>query len=296
MRILINAGFCEPLLPELAFRLQPLCHGIRTGLAVNDEHPMIERLVRDALTYFDEAIFVIGGWDWRFGGKLEQRRGADLEPQKVHLANQCESLIAEWGAQGGDTSKLWIEIGNELDGSYWKNSLDAFRRTALTCYDRVRSLSDRVHFVTGSTMNLNKEPSWKRGGYEVLQELCRLAWPMDTIQGLHPYRGGGRAWPSFASEDEALLELREVLRGRKLAVTEMGWASGTGHSDEAIAGMMREEIAVWRDFGAVAFTAYQAQDDRVPRNVGEGGFGAFSNFEDGLKEKPWADAVREARG
>jgi hypothetical protein len=120
---------------------------------------------------------------------------------------------------------LWIEIGNELDGSYWKNHLDAFRRTAMTCYERVRSVSQEVRFITGSTMNYNKEIAWKRGGYEVLHDLCRLAWPMDTIQGLHPYRGGGRFWPSFNSERDALSELREVLRGRKLAITEMGWAS-----------------------------------------------------------------------
>ena len=295
MKLFINAGFCEPLHREVALRCRDIANGNRTGLAVNDEHPMIATLAKDTLSYFDEAVFVIAGWDWREGGKLIQTRNADLEPMKVHLANQCESLIAEWGANGGDTSKLWIDFGNELDGSYWKNHLDAYRRTAMVSYERVRSISDQVHFITGSTMNLNKEPLWKRGGFEVLEDLCRLSWPADTIQGLHPYRGGGRFWPSFDSEGEALDELRRVLRGRKLAITEMGWASGTGHSDEAIADMTRLEIEMWRHFGALCYVGYQAQDAPKPRNMGEGGFGAFSAVSDGLTEKPWAAAVKEAR-
>lgn len=294
MKLFVNAGFNEPLHPAVAARCQSVARGIRTGLAVNDEHAMVATLVEDTLKYFDEAIFIVGCWDVRQGGKLIQDRQANLEPQAQHLANQCESLIAEWGARGGDTSKLWIEIGNELDGSYWKNDLEAFRRTAMTCYERVRSISDQVAFITGSTMNFNKEFAWKRGGHEVLAELCRLSWPRDTIQGLHPYRGGGRFWPSFDSEGEALAELRRVLRGRKVAITEMGWASGTGHIDEAIAEMMRAELAMWLEFGALCFVAYQAQDDVAPRNVGEGGFGVFANVVDGLKEKPVAKVLMEA--
>jgi hypothetical protein len=295
VKIFVSAGFSEILHPEVAARCQSVARGIRTGLAVNDEHPMVAELVRDTLRYFDEAIFIIGGWDWRIGGKLIQDRDADLEPQGQHLANQCESLIAEWGAQGGDTAKLWIEIGNELDGSRWKEDLRSFYRIAMKCYERVRSVSDAVHVITGSTMNLNKEWGWKRGGFEVLDELCKMLWPKDTIQGLHPYRGGGRFWPSFDSEAEALEELRRILRGRELAITEMGWASGTGHTDEAIAAMMREEIAMWRAFGARCFVTYQVQDAPAPGNVGEGGFGVFSALADGLIEKPVGAALREAR-
>jgi hypothetical protein len=57
VKLFINAGFGEPLNPELAFRLQPLCHGIRTGLAVNDSTPWSRRSSGHA-HYFDEAIFV----------------------------------------------------------------------------------------------------------------------------------------------------------------------------------------------------------------------------------------------
>jgi len=295
VRIFINAGFCEPLHPEIAARCQSIANGIRTGLAIGDEHAMVAALVADTRLYFDEAVFVVGGWDWRDGGRLVQKRNADLEPLKTHLGKQCQSLITEWGTSGGDLSKLWIEIGNELDGSYWKNHLDAFHRMALTCYERVRAISDQVRFITGSTMNFNKEFSWKRGGYEVLDELCGLSWPMDTVQGLHPYRGGGRYWPSFDSDESALAALTKVLRGRQVAITEMGWASGIGDSDELIAEMAREEMAMWRRFGAVCYVGYQAQDHAKPGNVGEGGFGAFSNVVDGLEEKPWAAAVKEAR-
>jgi hypothetical protein len=256
---------------------------------------MVAALVANTRLYFDEAIFIVGGWDWRDAGKLVQKRNADLEPLKVHLASQCKSLIAEWVNSGAQPSKLWIEIGNELDGSYWKNHLDAYHRTALTCYERVRSLSGEVNFITGSTMNLNKEFSWKRGGYEVLDDLCALSWPMDTIQGLHPYRGPGRYWPSFPNEEAALEALEKILSGRKLAITEMGWASGTGHDDDLIAEMTRVETTMWKRFGAVCYTAYQIQDAPKPNNHGEGGFGAFSSVADGLTEKPWAAAVKEAR-
>jgi hypothetical protein len=291
----VSAGFGEPLIPRLGEACQRVARGIRTDVPVGDDHARVKALVRNALTYFDESVFIVGGWLWRIDGKLVSRPDVDLEPLKDHLADQCRSLINSWRDAGADLSKLWIEIGNELDISWWgKNHLDAFHRTAMTCYERVRSLSQAPRFVTGSTSNFNKGFSWRRDGYECLDDLCELQWPKDTIQGLHPYRGPAREWPSFDNDAAALRELRKVLGGRALAITEMGWDSTPdGSTDNAIALWTRDEIAMWRDFGAECWTWFQIQDAEKPIEDRFGRYGCYSNLQDGLEPKPVAAVLGE---
>lgn len=288
MRLHENAGFGEPLSPELVEALEPIAHGIRTGIAVNGTHEHIEAVVGNAAEHFGESTFIVGGWDWlEDGGALYQRRDADLFPMRDHLARQCESIFAVWTQRGRPLETCWIEVGNELDGSYWKEHLSRFHQLALFLYRRVRELSPSSPFITGSTMNLNKGALWKRDGFEVLEELCRLGWPGDSLQGLHPYRQkDGRGWPSFVDDNEALEELRRILRGRRVAITEMGWQSKRGFSDRRIADFMREEIICWELAGAACFDHYQVQDAPKPNNEGEGGFGAYSAAGDGLEAKP----------
>lgn len=284
---LISAGFGEPIPENFQAKLRHVAHGPRADIAVNDHHEPIDLIVRNVKSFCDTSAFVIGGWSWRGDdGRIYQKRNENLAPMKDHLANQCRSTLAAWRQHGGRDRDCIIEIGNELDGSYWKNNLDEFFETAMTCYNAIRQMSKETPIITGSTMNFNKEPLWKKGGYEILDELCDLKWPKDTWQGLHPYRGGGREFPSFDSIEKALAELKKVLRGRPVAITEMGWASRTGHSNEKIAEMMRLEIEMWHLFGAMLFCFYQIQDAPIPENKGEGGFGAYTNAEEGLTAKP----------
>ena len=298
MKQLVTAGFGDPLPPKFVDPVRGVATGIRTGPAVNDEHDRVAAIVKDAKKNFDDSIFIIGGWDWRLpDGSLEQRRGANLleNPGKEHLSNQCNDVVAVWRQNGGDLSRLWIEIGNELDGSYWKRNIDEFHELAMHCYDRVRSLSADVKFVTGSTMNFNKGLLWKDEGYEILEDICRTGWPADTYQGLHPYRGDeGLGWPSFDDTEDAQFALRRMLKGRKVAITEMGWSSGGNWTDEQIADFMRVEVKDWERFDAGCFVSYQIQDGKKPHNTGEGGFGAYINHEDGLDPKPVKFALEDS--
>lgn len=295
MKILVNAGFGRRLSKKLANACQLVSEGVRTGIAVNDHHDWIDTVVGNVAGYFGTAVFIIGGWDWRReDGTLVQDRQADLTPWTQHLANQCESVIAVWRQNKRADEGLWIEIGNELDGSYWKKHLGQFHEVAMACYKRVRCFSKDVHVVTGSTMNFNKGAAWKDHGYEVLRDLCKFDWPADTYQGLHPYRQESIAWPSFSSDSEAFEALRRFLRGRGLAITEVGWRSKEGHSDQKIADMTRNEIARWQSFGAGVYAHYQIQDAPRPNNVGEGAYGLFTSEVEGLVKKPQADALMEA--
>ena len=301
MRQFVAAGFSVPLIDTLALKAMEVAEGIRTGPAVNDQHVWIERIVRDAAARFESSIFLVGGWDWRMSdGTLTQRRTANLleDPTPRHLANQCESVLAVWKAQGRRAEDCWFEIGNELDGSYWKHHLGEFFELTMVCYDRVRSISPLSPFITGSTMNFNDGGPfwWKKAGFEVLDELCRFRWPKDTLQGLHPYRTKCKQkdWPSWDDSDHALGKLREVLRGRQVAITEMGWHSGSSFSDAEIAAFTMDEIDMWEMFGAACYVGYQIQDAPKPNNFGEGGFGAYTSVVDGLLEKPVARAMRNA--
>ena len=294
-RLFCSAGFSDALPDDAAAGASMISEGIRTGPAVNDHHDPLARVVVDAAKHFEASLFVVGGWDWRRDdGSLYQRRDANLleDPGKEHLASQCASILAAWGQTGRPLSSCWIEIGNELDGSYWKRHIDEFHELAMHCYHRVRSVSEDVPFITGSTMNFNKAPwPWQKRGYEIFRDVCSFSWPGDTLQGLHPYRQEGRGWPSFNSEDEVFEELRSLLRGRGLAITEMGWHSGAEHDDDKIADMMTAELDSWSRFGAYCYTHYQIQDSDKPGNTGEGGFGAFSSLGDGFWEKPQARAL-----
>lgn len=295
MKILTCAGFCEELPPDIANCCQKIGSGIRTGVCIQDEHPMVERLVRNALFYFKEAVFIVAGWDHRLpNGHTEPHQDAILTHHREHFLNQCSSIIAAWRQYGGKDENLWIEIGNELDNSYWKAHLNDFHHLAIACYDRVRSVSPTVNVITGSTANFNKEFSWKRGGYEVLDELCGYKWPVDTLQGLHSYRGPGRIWASFDSDAAALRELKKVLRGRQVAITEYGWASDRGLTDETIAEFVKHEIKMWREFGAVMTCYYQIQDPTIGDREGAR-FGAFTNQQDGLEPKPVAAVLMGAK-
>lgn len=295
------AGYVYPIDDRHVEAVNYTAVGIRTGPCVNDSHEPIDAIVKKAAQEFSTSIFIVAGWDWRNTavpphqeGHTFQRRDANLleDPGKEHIANQCASILAVWKQSGREYRDCIIEIGNELDGSYWKDNLDEFFELAMHSYDRIRSITSETPIVTGSTMNFNKEPFWKKGGYEIFRELCALAWPKDTWQGLHPYRGdGGRTWPSWDSDQDALEEIARLLDGRDLAITEMGWASRTGHSDSKIAAMVAQEIQMWNDFGATCYAHYQIQDGPIPDNAGEGGFGAYTSLENGLKKKPVAEPL-----
>lgn len=302
MKLYSCAGFSHPLSDTIASGVSSTAEGIRTAIAVNDHHAWIDTIVTDAARRFETSIFVVGGWDWRaLDGTLSQRRDANLlfDPGKEHLANQCTSILSVWRRLGRSYGSCWIEIGNELDGSYWKRHLGQFHELAMHCYDRVRATSADVPFITGSTMNFNRARyPWQRRGYEVLKKLCRLDWPHDTAQGLHPYRTECRQyeWPTWDSSAAALAKLTDVLRGRSVAITEMGWPSGGAFTDEEIATFVHHELVMWTTYGAQCCAPYQIQDAAIPYHLGEGGFGVFTNLADGFDEKPVTRTLRDWLG
>lgn len=303
MILLSNAGFVYPIDDRHAEGVGYTAVGIRSGPCVNDPHEPIDAIVAKAAKLYETSLFLVGGWNWRNPeipphqpGHVWDDRDANLleHPGKQHLANQCASILDVWKQSGREYKDCIIEIGNELDGSYWKTNLDEFFELAMHCYKRVRSISDEVPFVTGSTMNFNKAGSifcWKKSGYEIFRELNNLSWPSDTWQGLHPYRGDGRGWPSWDSDRDALEEIRDLLKGRGLAITEMGWASMTGHSNDKIALMVAQELQMWKDFGAACYIHYQIEDGAIPNNGSEGGFGAYTNIADGFAQKQVAETL-----
>lgn len=296
---LLNAGFVYPIDDRHVEGVNYTSVGIRSGPCVNDPHEPIDAIVKKAAQEFGTSLFIVGGWNWRNPeipphqeGHVFEKRDANLllDPGKEHLANQCASILAVWKQSGREYRDCIIEIGNELDGSYWKYNIGEFFDLAMHCYDRVRSVSTEVPFVTGSTMNFNKEPLWKKGGYEIFCDITEYPWPADTLQGLHPYRGDGRGWPSWDSDAEALAELRRLLKGRGIAITEMGWESRSGHSDEKIAAMVAQELQMWNDFGAWCYVHYQIGDSKNGSDPGEW-FGAYTSLEDGFQKKPVAETL-----
>lgn len=294
----VQAGFGEVIPDAIHDKALYVAHGIRHGPAVNDEHGWIQKIVADAAQH-RQAIFLVAGWLWRDStGTLYHRSDYDIINELAnHFANQCESIIIEWRRRGAPDWACWIEFGGELDGGFWKKRLKDYHRAAMAAYERVRFLSKEVRFITGSVMNFNRARfCWQKAGYEVLRDLCKLDWPIDTLQGLHPYRNecAQDEWPSWKSRDEMMEKLRLVLRGRDVAITEMGWHSKSDHSDEAIARYVRDEIEMWRAFRAACYCHYQIQDGPQPQNFGEGGFGAFTNLADGLEPKPVAEVLHEA--
>jgi hypothetical protein len=90
--------------------------------------------------------------------------------------------------------------------------------------------------------------------------------------------------------------LRTVLRGRRVAITEMGWPSGERWNDDEIAGFVRDECKKWISFGAECYTHYSVEDGPKPNNHGEGGYGAHTNLADGFGMKPVAGVLTPLGG
>lgn len=271
--------------PKMWAGVNDVSSGPRTSVCLNDQAPWIRRIVEDTLTHCrdQEAIIIVGGWAYREAeGNISDRgREVPLVPWTPHLANQCEQIIKDWRRAGGRDENLWLEFGNEIDiTAGWKRNLDAFHRAAMVCYERVRSLSGLVRYVTGSTSNFRKRklPWQSPKGYEVQKRLSKMDWPVDTYQGMHPYRDDPSSfrWEAF----------ERMLGKRKAAITEMGWASGEGHTDEAIAQFVDDEIRKWEQFGAACYDHYQIGDGAIPYNTGPEGFGAYTALDDGFEPKP----------
>lgn len=305
MKLYSNAGFSNPLHPVHKQAVEETAHGIRTGPANNDGHERINPLVHDAAS-FGTAVMIVAGWEWRdesipthAPGNLVQDR--ETRPDLAHVSNQCENIVQAWRDAGADDSGLTIEIGNELDlTDCWKGrKLRDFKDYVMTLYGRIRGLSPEVKIVTGSTSNFRKRPrfKWSRRGYEVLRCLSEMNFPDDTLQGLHPYKNDlpPRQWHDWGYE-EGLDILRDLLGRRSLAVTEMGWHSGGDWNDDQIADFINAEIRAWREFGADSYVHYQLQDGPKPHNLGEGGFGAFTNLADGFARKPVASVLEKWKG
>lgn len=302
MRLFVNAGFNNPLARVLWPKVNSIAHGIRTGPAVNDGYTEISVLVANALTVAPEAIFIVGGWDWRRpNGSLYQRRDFPLVERSGNLAIQCQRIVGMWQCMGRKDENLWIEFGNELDITPgWNKDLEDFYRAAMLSYAAVRELSSEVKFITGSTSNFDRK-SWgcwrSPRGWETLKKLSQFDWPADTYQGLHPYRNDLTTdqWKSWKDWSEALDRLSYLLNYRKVAITEMGWSSRGKWSDLRIKDFVFREIFKWKDFGAGCYVHYQMQDAPRPNNRGEGGFGAYTSSADGLAEKYVRSALSFAK-
>ena len=64
-------------------------------------------------------------------------------------------------------------------------------------------------------------------------------------------------------------------------------------TDDYIATFMHDELEMWDTYGAACFAPYQIEDAPYAGNVGEGGFGVFTNLADGFNEKPVARVLRD---
>jgi hypothetical protein len=306
MKLYSSAGFANVNHPVIGQGVVETAHGMRTGLANNDGHDRIAALVEDALRWGDSHVFIVAGWDWRDESKPDHTPGAiygdrKTRPDVVHIGNQAINLINDWRRAGGKDENLTIDVGNELDiTDTWRGrKICEFRDFFLHVYDRIRSTSAEVKIVSASSSNWRKKPQfWRsRRGYETLKALRDMKLPADTLQGLHPYRNDlpFHEWHDW-DHTEGLEVLRDVLDGRTVAITEMGWHSRGNWNDEQIADFINAEIRMWRDFGADSFTYYQIQDGPKPDNSGEGGFGAFTSLRDGFSPKPVARVLKKWKG
>jgi hypothetical protein len=277
MKLMVSAGFGESISGEWCDRVGNISMGPRQDMPHGADDVYVRKLVENVTSRDFHAMFIIGGWMYlRDDGSVHSDK--KLQPNPEHVRDQAHQIVYEWKQKGAQESRLYIEIGNELDLSYWQEHLDDYHRMAMMCHEAVRKQSSDVRIVTGSTSNFRKKGLfWQNDhGYEILEKLCSFDWPDDTLQGLHPYRTGHRQseWPSFSSSEDALKALRKLLHGRKLAVTEMGWHESEKWSREDVANFTQDEIKMWRDFGADVFVLYQIQDGLG--STGEDRFGAYT--------------------
>lgn len=244
MRILLNAGFGEPLGAEAIGLISALGYdGVRQDVPTPWAAPGLVREFAPGPLHL-LPIFVVGG--------LARQPGAEI----VETARATAQAVRVWQIQGAA-----IEIGNEMDAAGW----DAREFGALVAAAREAVMGEHadVRVVSGGVTNLSKT---------ALDWLGRAApdIPADVVIGYHSYRDDpARPKEGFRSRVEEFDRLREIAMGREVWCTECGYHTarrkaciGTrrGLSDEQVAEYVRSEISLHRTAGAGAFVLYQLND------------------------------------
>ncbi|MHA2337479.1 MAG: hypothetical protein ACXACX_09255 [Candidatus Hodarchaeales archaeon] len=273
---LLNAGFGLPIGVNLLDEILSLNYdGIRQDIPMGSTEIYIHKLLKEISDSDCYAVLILGGWMHRKSNKeiVDLYRKNPINFREVfRMADKLSHEIKGFGI----AHRVWIEIGNEPDltNDFSKDPM-RFASYVSMLYGRlVKScpeLKDRV--IAGGVSNLRKKT-----GYKYLRDYAHQSLPDQIIFGIHPYRTEVKPEDPFDKWErinDAVWDVKQhVLKGRKFAVTEIGWHSAIQQkcggwfkprmeyefSDDEIAKFIKWEMNFWKKEGSELFAWYQLND------------------------------------
>lgn len=261
MKVYLNAGFGDQLGDStLGWIRDHGFSGIRQEVKQGDHaRALLEEIDQSQL---DALILVGGGFmDW-----------ISFE-HTIGLARHVAIVANELGLVG--SQRFAIEIGNEPDNSKadYKHAPALFARLVRECAASVWEAVPGATVISGGVMNTHEK------ALEYLEDASRAGFPDGCHIGYHSYHtttSPEKAHPGFRTRAHEFYRLREIVAGRPMWCTEVGWHTypsqvpakllpkrfwQTVHfNDDQVADFTEQELRLHRDAGAVCCAVFQLND------------------------------------
>lgn len=264
---ILNGGAGRPIGLELLTWLREFgVKGLRQDIPVGCPDDHLAKLVGEVSAAGMLGVFIVAGWmKWGEGNYREEKISLETV---IDESERVAEAVKEFDAL--ETS--WLELGNEPDltAGYDKDP-ERFATAVTQGVVHGRSVAPGARFIMGGVSNLNR-----RGGFRYLERVVKAGLPKQLIIGVHPYRSDVRPWEKFGGWkgglEQAAQALSEVVAGRPVAVSELGWHTATQEkrflwkkrtwawTDEEIAEFFRWETEFWMGRRADPFVWYQLND------------------------------------
>lgn len=245
MKILVNAGFGNPIGPDLLAQLKSFgFHGCRQDILRPED---AKALVHEQLAAGMDGIYIV-------------RDALSARMTTIALQNAYLPGI--------------IELGNEEDS---KQTPKQYHRQFVEHYRAVREVSAQVPvFTAGITTTDRKRLDW-------LRDVYAQGIPADCGTAIHTYRQEtppGWAKPGFGSRAAEYEAVREIIGpSRRLILSEIGWhlapftvkkgwfgSEQKTYTETQVADYLLEECRIASENGVESLTVFQITDGPDPNN------------------------------
>jgi hypothetical protein len=273
MLIGINAGFGDPIAPDLPFIEQVGFQMVRQEIPFGADDVRIRLLVGEFVSQALTPLFLLAG------GKMSRPDGGRVEPNEI--ADLGSAVINAANSLG--LTEFALEIGNEPDiahAGYSARPQD-FAAAISQTRDRARAAGFSGTIITGGVSNLNQR------GIAYLQGTLAphgFAFPDDVTIGFHRYpeKAAYSDTPhdGFASRDDEMAALKQLSGAHAVGCTEFGYHTApekrflfwtTRRSDDKVADSVMFDFDFFNRWDCEMAVLFQLNDG--PSDTAEGRYG-----------------------
>lgn len=289
MRLMVAAGFGELIGEVWLGHAAKIAHGIRQEIPNGVHAQPVNKLVEELSHSGTAAVLHVAGWLWGDvdGTNIHKDEHRKPSPEATYgIAAQTLWAVRQYGLE-----HAYLESGPELNiDPVFKKDLGLLEEHCWAAWEAIQKSDRKVPLIAASVSNLTR-----KGGMRSLEKWVARC-PKDWWIGIHPYRTRGplekqpELFEGFGSSGQMLTTLKDVLDGRKFALTEAGWHNGeqkykggplnlctrvSQYGQAEVATWARWDIGFWREAGAELYTWYQIRDGEPDAPHHDAHFGAY---------------------